>query len=293
MDFKETRVYNFEGAFRGMRNPMNSWSRSDSFFGLTDIFMSDALTDVCDAWIEYENVERRERGVEEYSHEMENYDEYYDILEKYEGWLVDQGVLNSSDCGVNVYEVAFLGPNDLELAQKLILAGDEHAKFLRQIFVSVDITAPLLWWKEFDTYKVGTVANSTSTMHKLSSIPITKEMFDFDGLDLIVASGTAPHSDGWEYRFEDYAEDIITMCETLRQKFLETSEPMYWRALVQILPSAYLQKRTVTMSYANLRNIYFQRQHHKLKEWHQFCEWIDTLPYSKELITLGGNNETN
>lgn len=293
MDFKETRVYNFEGAFRGMRNPMNSWSRSDSFFGLTDIFMGDALTDVCDAWIEYENVERRERGVEEYSHEMENYDEYYDILEKYEGWLVDQGVLNSSDCGVNVYEVAFLGPKDLELAQKLILAGDEHAKFLRQIFVSIDITAPLLWWKEFDTYKVGTVANSTSTMHKLSSIPITKEMFDFDGLDLIVASGTAPHSDGWEYRFEDYVEDIITMCETLRQKFLETGESMYWRALVQILPSAYLQTRTVTMSYANLRNIYFQRQCHKLKEWHQFCEWIDTLPYSKELITLGGNNETN
>ena len=145
MRFEKTEVYNFEGSLRGMRNPMNSWDRSDSFFGLTDIFMSDALTDVCDAWIEYENVERRERGAEEYSHDMENYDEYYNILEKYENWLLHEGVLKQSDCGANVYEVAFLGPGDLELAQRLILAGNEHAKFMRQIFVSVDITAPLYW----------------------------------------------------------------------------------------------------------------------------------------------------
>ena len=112
-------------------------------------------------------------------------------------------------------------------------------------------------------------------------------MFAFDGLDLIVASGVAPHSSGWEYQFEDYVDDIVTMCETLRLKFLETGNPMYWRALVQILPSAYLQKRTITMSYANLRNIYFQRRSHKLQEWHDFCDWIKTLPYSKELITIG------
>jgi hypothetical protein len=124
-------------------------------------------------------------------------------------------------------------------------------------------------------------------MHKLSSIPITKEMFEFDGLDLIVASGTAPHSDGWEYRFEDYVEDIVTMCENLRLKFLETGDKAYWRALIQILPSAYLQTRTVTMSYANLRNIYFQRKNHKLREWTDFCDWIKTLPYSGELITIG------
>ena len=286
MQFENTKVYNFEGAFRGLRNPMNSWNKSDSCFGLTNIYMEDELTDVCDAWIEYENVGRRERGAEELSHDMENYQEYYDVLEKYERWLVEGGTLSRSEYD-DIYDVAFLGPNDLELAQRLILAGDEHAKFMRQIFVSVDITAALLWWKEMDQYRIGVTTNSTSTMHKLSSVPITKEMFAFDGLDLIVASGTAPHSDGWEYRFEDYAEDIVTMCETLRQKFLETGDSMYWRALVQILPSAYLQKRTITMSYANLRNIYFQRRSHKLQEWHDFCDWIKTLPYSGELITIG------
>ena len=288
MRFENTNVYNFEGSLRGMRNPMNSWDKSDSFFGLTDIFMSDALTDVCDAWIEYENVERRERGAEEYSHDMENYDEYYNILEKYENWLLHEGVLKQSDCGANVYEIAFLGPNDLDLAQRLILAGNEHAKFMRQIFVSVDITAPLLWWKEFDTYKVGTVANSTSTMHKLSSAPITKEMFDFDDNadDLVVSQGKSVSGE-WEYVFSDYIEDIIHICEELRLKFIETGDKSYWRALIQILPNAYLQTRTVTMSYANLRNIYFQRQHHKLTEWNDFCNWIKTLPYNKELITIG------
>ena len=289
MRFENTNVYNFEGSLRGMRNPMNSWDRSDSFFGLTDIFMSDALTDVCDAWIEYENVERRERGAEEYSHDMENYDEYYAVLEKYENWLLHEGVLKQSDCGANVYEIAFLGPNDLDLAQRLILAGNEHAKFMRQIFVSVDITAPLLWWKEFDTYKVGTVANSTSTMHKLSSAPITKEMFDFDDNadDLVVSQGKSVSGE-WEYVFSDYIEDIIHICEELRLKFIKTGDKSYWRALIQILPNAYLQTRTVTMSYANLRNIYFQRRSHKLQEWTDFCNWIKTLPYSGELITYEG-----
>ena len=288
MQFKNTRVYNFEGAFRGMRNPMNSWNKSDSFFGLTDIFMSDALTDVCDAWIEYENVGRRERGAEEYSHEMENYDEYYNVLEKYEQWFINQGILRRSDYGGDVYEVALLGPNDLDLAQRLILAGNEHAKFMRQIFVSVDISAPLYWWKEFDTYKVGTVANSTSTMHKLSSAPITMEMFEFDDNadDLVVSQGKSVSGE-WEYVFSDYIEDIVDMCENLRLKFKETGDAAYWRALVQILPNAYVQTRTVTMSYANLRNIYFQRKNHKLKEWDFFCDWIKTLPYSGELITIG------
>ena len=289
MKFQLTRVYNFEGAFRGLRNPMNSWDRSDSQFCLTDIYMDDTLTEVCDAWIEYENIERRERGAEEYSHDMENYDEYYNILEKYENWLLHEGVLKQSDCGANVYEVAFLGPGDLELAQRLILAGNEHAKFMRQIFVSVDITAPLLWWKEFDTYKVGTVANSTSTMHKLSSAPITKEMFEFDDNadDLVVSQGKSVSGE-WEYVFSDYIDDIVHICEELRLKFIETGDKSYWRALIQILPSAYLQTRTVTMSYANLRNIYFQRHSHKLQEWTNFCNWIKTLPYSGELITYEG-----
>ena len=287
MKFENTHTYNFEGSFKGMRNPMNSWDRSDSYFGLADIYNTDALTDVCDAWIDRENEGRRERGAEEYSQDMERYNEYYDLLDKYESWLTNQGILNSSEYE-NVYDVAFLGPNDLELAQRLILAGNEHAKFMRQIFVSVDITAPLYWWKEFDTYKVGTVANSTSTMHKLSSIPITKEMFEFDdnANDLIVSQGKSVSGE-WEYVFGDYIEDIIDMCENLRLKFKETGDAAYWRALVQILPNAYVQTRTVTMSYANLRNIYFQRKSHKLKEWHDFCDWIKTLPYSGELITIG------
>jgi len=288
MNFKNAKAYNFEGAFRGMRNPMNSWNKSDSQFCLTDIYMDDTLTEVCEAWIDHENIGRIERGAEELSHEMENYEEYYHVLEKYENWLLHEGLLEQSDYGANVYDVAFLGPNDLGLAQKLILAGNEHAKFMRQIFVSVDITAPLLWWKEFDTYKVGTVANSTSTMHKLSSAPITKEMFEFDDNadDLVVSQGKSVSGE-WEYVFSDYIDDIIHICEELRLKFIETGDKSYWRALIQILPSAYLQTRTVTMSYANLRNIYFQRKNHKLREWHDFCDWIKTLPYSGELITIG------
>ena len=287
MKFENTHTYNFEGALHGMRNPMNSWDKSDSYFGLVDIYNTDALTDVVDDWIEYANVERRERGLEEYSHDMENYNEFYKAFEKYEDWLISEGVLSYSDFD-EIHEVAFLGPNDMSLAQRLILAGDEHAKFMRQIFVSVDITAPLYWWKEFDTYKVGTVANSTSTMHKLSSVPITKEMFELDdnANDLVVSQGKSINGE-WEYVFDDYIEDIIDMCENLRLKFKETGDAAYWRALVQILPNAYVQTRTVTMSYANLRNIYFQRKSHKLKEWHDFCDWIKTLPYSGELITIG------
>ena len=286
MRFEKTEVYNFEGAFRGLRNPMNSWDRSDSQFCLTDIYKDDVLTDVCEGWIENENIERRERGAEELSPDMQDYDEYYSALEKYENWLLHEGLLRQSDYGANVYEIAFLGPNDLDLAQRLILAGNEHAKFMRQIFVSVDIIAPLYWWKEFDTYKVGTVANSTSTMHKLSANPITMDMFEFDNLDVVIDTYTSPHGGESIRIFGDYAEDIIDMCENLRLKFKETGDAAYWKALIQILPNAYLQTRTVTMSYANLRNIYFQRHRHKLTEWSLFCNWILTLPYSKELITI-------
>ena len=267
MKFENTRAFNFEGAFRGLRNPLESWDKSDSWFGLVHLYNDDPLTDVCDAWIEHENVGRRERGVEEYSHEMKNYNEYYDILEKYEHWLVDEGILNA-DKYDDVYDVAFIGPNDLALAQKLILAGNEHAKFMRQIFVSVDITAPIYFFKEFDTYKIGTTANSTSTMHKLTSEPITPDKFE------------------WDVNFGKYQDSVMDICEMLRQKYVETKDKCYWRALVQILPQAWLQTRTVTMSYTNLRNIYFQRRSHKLIEWHKFCEWIKSLPYAEELITI-------
>ena len=278
MKFENTKVYNFEGAFRGMRNPMNSWDRSDSSFGLVSLYDEDYLTDVADAWME---------------HDLKSEDDYAAFSE-YMRWLTTEGILE--ECATDdAYNVAFLGPKDYTLARQLIRAGNEHAKFMRQIFVSVDITAPLYWWKEFDTYKVGTVANSTSTMHKLSATPITREVFEFDDNinDIIVNQGKSINGE-WELVFGDYVDDIVDMCENLRLKFNETADSAYWRALIQILPNAYLQTRTVTMSYANLRNIYFQRKNHKLKEWHQFCEeWIPTLPYAKDLILLGGKDETN
>lgn len=289
MQFSNTKTYNFEGSIRGMRNPMNSWDKSDSLFGIVDIYDSDALTDVCDAWIEFENQKRIKNNLEPYSYDMEDSHKYYEILHQCNKWLMSNGILSANDNYEGLYDVAFLGPNDLTLARKLILAGDEHAKFMRQIFVSVDITAPLYWYKEFDTYKVGTVANSTSTMHKLAAEPITKEMFDFmdNGDEIVVSQGKSINGE-WEYVFSDYVDDIIDICEQLRQKFNETGDAVYWRALIQILPSAFLQTRTVTMSYANLRNIYFQRRSHKLREWTDFCEWIKTLPYNKELITYEG-----
>ena len=290
MQFSNTKTYNFEGSIRGMRNPMNSWDKSDSLFGIVDIYDSDALTDVCDAWIEFENQKRIKNNLEPYSYDMEESHKYYEILLQCNQWLMSNGILSANDNYEGLYDVAFLGPNDLQLARKLILAGDEHAKFMRQIFVSVDITAPLYWWKEFDTYKVGTVANSTSTMHKLAAEPITMDKFEFDNLDVVIDSYTSPHGGESIRIFEDYAEDIIDMCENLRLKFKETGDAVYWKALIQILPSAFLQTRTITMSYANLRNIYFQRKNHKLKEWHQFCEdWLPTLPYAKQLILVGEN----
>ena len=202
MNFQKTGISSFRPALRGMRNPMNSWDKSDS-----------------------------------------------------------------TKC------LHHIGPNDLNLAQKLVCAGNEHAKFMRQIIVWVDITAPLYWWKEFDTYKVGTVANSTSTMHKLTSQPITEDLFETseDLWDLGVETLTADlyvqkDSNEDEYLttfttpwvFKDEWEYIIETCEKIRQKYIETKDKRYWRALIQILPESWLQTRTVSLSYANLRNIYFQ-----------------------------------
>lgn len=278
MKFENTQVYGFEGAIRGMRNPLESWHKSDSFFGIVDLRCpQDNREDVVDLWVMQE-LARSHNQVEPYSKEWE------ELWEKYDLWLWDNSALQWD---IDITVVAALGPADLELAQKLVLAGPEHCKFLRQIFVSVDITAPIYWWKEFDTYKVGTTANSTSTMHKLTSKPITRDLFEFDdGENLIVNSGEAPHGGEWEFTFEDYIEDIIDICESLRQRYLETKDKRYWRALVQMLPQSWLQTRTVTMSYANLRNMYFQRREHKLIEWSEFCDWITQLPYGGELIML-------
>lgn len=162
-----------------------------------------------------------------------------------------------------------LGPADLALAERLCRAGSDHRKFIRQIFVSVDITAPLYWWKEFDTYKVGTVANSTSTMHKLHARPI--ELADFSADRLTDESRAV-------------LERYLAWLEQIRQRFVETGEKKWWDDLIQLLPSSYQQLRTVTMNYENLHNIYFARRNHKLAEWHTFCDWIRSLPYADALI---------
>lgn len=227
MRFEHTETWGWEHAIRGMRNPLESWNKSDSEF-------SALVTVMCK-----------------------------------------------------------LGDNDLKLMKRLITSGAEHRKFMRQIFVSVDITAPLYWWKEFSTYKIGTTANSTSTMHKLTSRPITSKCFEFDnGDDLEITNYTIPHGGKCGLVYSDYQEDIIYMCETLRQKYLETKDKRYWRALVQVLPEGWLQTRTVTMSYENVYNMVHQRYTHKLNEWsgkddpwqENFVSWARSLPYAKELI---------
>ena len=170
-----------------------------------------------------------------------------------------------------------LGENDLGLAKRLASAGSDHRKFLRQIFVSVDITAPLYWWKEFDTYKVGTVANSTSTMHKIHAKEFTREDFSHDRLD---ESGL------------NMLDAIIDYLECERQKFLENKEDRQsWHNMIQMLPSSYNQMRTVTMNYENLMNIYYARRFHKLDEWHVVCHWIESLPYAKEFILSVENKD--
>ncbi len=211
MKFENTWVGNFEGAIRGLRNPLASWDKSDS------------------KWNE------------------ENF---------------------------------IIGEKDIELAQRLIKAGPEHRKFLRQIFVSVDITAPIYWWKEADTYKVATVANSTSTMHKLASTPITLECFEIDdfkeNLEYFQGNTTGM-----------LADLIIEQLEFLRQKYNETKDIRYWKELIRWLPEGWLQKRTWTANYETIRAICSkgQRRNHKLTEWNKsFIDWAWSLPYAKEFI---------
>lgn len=220
MKFENTEVFNFEGALRGMRNPKESWDKSDS------------------------------------------------------NWC--------SRCGTDEMDFV-IGKNDMKLAQALIKAGSEHRKFLRQIFVSVDITAPLFWWKEFDTYKVGTVANSTSTMHKMASKPITLDCFEIDDLNS-------------ELSLNNEVSNFIEWLESLRQKFLETKDKKYWKELIRWLPESWLQTRTVTMNYENLLGMCSkgQRRFHKLNEWSgidndtliNFIKWARTLPYAPEFIFI-------
>ncbi len=196
-------VMNLENAMRGARNPLNSWSRSDS---------------------------------------------YYDENGEY-----------------------ILGENDISLGHRLAVSGSDHRKFLRQIFVSMDITAPLYWWKEFDTYKVATVANSTSTMHKIHAKPFERADFSCDKM----SEGALKQLDS-----------LIDYMEETRQKYVETRDKSLWYDLIQLLPSSYNQLRTVTMNYETLINIYYARRTHKLDEWHVLCDEILKMPYAKEFICI-------
>lgn len=224
MKFESTEVWGLTHALRGMRNPLESWKKSDSFYK--------------SPWNDY-----------------------------------------------------VIGKNDLELAQTLIKAGSEHRKFMRQIFVSVDITAPLYWWKEFDTYKVGTVANSTSTMHRLASTPITKDCFEMDDF---VDVRFEEDDDCYGILNEQWNRTIYT-CELLRVKYNETKDKRYWKELIRLLPESWLQKRTVTMDYENLLAMCSkgQRRFHKLTEWSKaFIDWARSLPYAQELIFIDELEET-
>lgn len=174
-----------------------------------------------------------------------------------------------SDSYFNEKGEYILGENDLSLAVRLRTAGNDHRKFMRQIFVSMDITAPMYWWKEFDTYKVGTVANSTSTMHKITSMPFDISHFSTDKMDKNTL---------------EFMQGIVEYLEKLRLEFIETKDKQIWYDIIQLLPSSYNQMRTCTMNYENLVNIYHARKNHKLDEWHTFCDYIKTLPYANELI---------
>ena len=163
------------------------------------------------------------------------------------------------------------GPNDLDLAMRLAKAGSDHRKYLRMVFVSVDVSAPLYWWKEYDTYKVATVANSTSTMHKIHSKPFSMDDFSCDHM----TDGT-----------KKFMETVVAELENIRLRFKETKSKDDWYDMIQLLPSSYNQMRTCTFNYETLINIYRARKNHKLAEWQTFCDWIETLPYAEQLITF-------
>jgi hypothetical protein len=182
-------------------------------------------------------------------------------------FVEDPSIINPND------EVKFvLGPNDLALARKLVKAGSDHRKFLRQIFVSVDITAPLYWWKEMDTYKVATVANSCSTMHKIHAKEFTRDDFSCEHLTDVSL---------------DVLDYTIVNLNNCRELFLAEKNKIWWWQMIQLLPSSYNQLRTVTLSYETLLNQYHARKYHKLDEWHDYCDWIETLPYFKAMCLEG------
>ena len=265
-----------------MRNPKNSWNKSDSDFQITNLDYYDGDMFIADEWVKALHPDLN--WPEEFT------DEGCNLAEEYADKLIKNGVLRLND-NDDVADLAFIGPQDMKLAQTLIKAGPEHRKFLRQIFVSVDITAPLYWWKEMDTYKVATVANSTSTMHKLTSKPITLESFEIDDFNPEIVYYEIP---GAQNDIGMFADFMIEQLEFLRQKYLETKDKRYWKELVRWLPNGWLQTRTWTANYETIRAICSpgQRRFHKLNEWgghddpskNNFIKWARELPYAQYLI---------
>lgn len=229
LKIESTEVMGWEAAVRGMRNPMNSWKKSDS---------------------------------------EQKY--YFDECE-------------GADKGIYRYTI---GPNDFDLMTRLRNSGTDHRKFMRMIVVYLDITAPLYWWKEFDTYKVGTVANSCSTMHKIADKEFTFD--DFSHEKLINSACMEIQEQHIRISPIQALATTIECLNSYRDLYLQTKDKKYWWQMIQLLPSSYNQKRTVMLNYEVLANIYKSRKDHKLDEWHKFCNWIERLPYS-ELIT--GNKE--
>ena len=229
LKIENTEIVGWEHAIRGMRNPKNSWEKSDS--------RSCGTCGDCDICIDYDNCP--------FDHDGHKF---------------------------------VIGPNDLDLMTRLRNSGTDHRKFMRMITVYVDILAPLYWWKEFDTYKVGTVANSCSTMHKIHAKEFTME--DFSCEHLLESSD----ADWGDVVGKSVLEHVIFSLNVYRGLYLSTKDKKYWWQMIQLLPSSYNQKRTVMLNYEVLANIYKSRRNHKLDEWHIFCDWIESLPYS-ELIT--------
>ena len=245
LKLENTEVLGWEHAIRGMRNPMNSWEKSDSFWSCSDDPRCDDRCDDCE-------------------------------------------VKRHSLCiGKGAYQI---GPNDLDLMKRLRNAGTDHRKFMRMITVYVDLTAPLYWWKEFDTYKVGTVANSCSTMHKIAAKEFTMEDFSHDHLihpsyqHLQEMIDLLNHY-RWIYtKYDDLKNEVFPVSHEVGDIIKKMTKKDIWWQMIQLLPSSYNQKRTVMLNYEVLANIYKSRRNHKLDEWHTFCDWIEGLPYS-ELIT--------
>ena len=237
LKIEKTEVVGFEAAIRGMRNPKNSWEKSDSEFITSD-------------------------------------GDHHDICGHSGPWFGSDG-----------WEEVLIGENDLNLMTTLRNAGTDHRKFMRMIVVYLDITAPLYWWKEFDTYKVGTVANSCSTMHKIHAKEFTLDDFSYEHL---IDSPLVEEEPGKPALLNMQACEmlviLVNVLNAARYNYLKTNDKKYWWQMIQLLPTSYNQKRTVMLNYEVLANIYKSRKDHKLDEWHTFCDWIESLPYSK-LIT--------